>query len=1025
MKLNGSLSIVFAASLSIILSACGGGGSSSSASSDSTDNSNSNDTVDVVISDAPSVTALPRIVNTTNWKSAPLLTPQSDTDLEVEVVGNELLITIQSDNLSHGDHVQIYLDTDNTAATGFQFENQAWSQSGVDFIIEDGDLFKSTANDTTWSWDTNAGDITYAVSIDKLKINIDLTLLGDICNNLNVGVMTRDDDWNIATFYPISAKMQSFTLSYCSTTPVDTEAPFLSLIGANPLNLEVGSIYSELGATAIDNIDGDLSTGIVISSNVNTAVAGSYTVNYSVKDNAGNKATKTRKVEITAVTPEGITVDGNASDWINIPTLTSSSNGIMKVTDDAEKIYILVNADNLNENTQIFMDTDNRASTGLDLAAHMSGWSAGADYMLENNSLDKSTSNSALWAWDYTIGDTEFVKAGNILEVAIKKSDFEYLGNKIPMAFMSRDENWNVMYQIPEQAMPVYTLLFPTNSNQVKANADRITVANAGSITINVLANDISYSGSALEIILIDELPSHGTATIVSNKIKYKADAGFTGTDTFSYSIADVATGLYEDVATVTVEVAAPTNSAPIAKNDSASAPYNTQIAVNVLENDSDADGDTLSISSVGEAGNGQAVSSGGNIIYTPNTSFTGTDSVSYEISDGNGGTASAVLTITVQSIPNQDPEAKDDSVTTVETNEASISVLRNDFDPDGDNLAIIQISQGSNGTVTHNSNSAFIRYTANTGFLGTDTFTYIISDGNGGTDKALVTIVVTKNNPPVAVDDNVTTDGINTLRIRVKDNDFDPDNNGTDLTNDYTQPSNGTVARNTPSTLDYTPNPTFTGTDTFSYTIQDRSGATATATVFVTVPNNSPDAVEDVADVDFDKTVLVNVLANDTDPDGDTLSVESIVQPTVGSAVLNNDGTILFNPEGNIGSITVFYTVSDGRGGTDVAALTVASTDPNDGNDAYPSITNEVVTTPKNTAIFIDVLANDSDADGDVLILDQISPPDNGTAVKQSGGGVLYTPNPGFVGTDIFYYGVHDGHGHNGSGNVTITVTE
>ncbi len=80
------------------------------------------------------------MINTINWESSHILNPQSDTDLDVEVVGTELLITVISDNFSHGNHVQIYLDTDNKAASGFQFENQAWAQSGVDYIIEDGDL---------------------------------------------------------------------------------------------------------------------------------------------------------------------------------------------------------------------------------------------------------------------------------------------------------------------------------------------------------------------------------------------------------------------------------------------------------------------------------------------------------------------------------------------------------------------------------------------------------------------------------------------------------------------------------------------------------------------------------------------------------------------------------------------------------------------------------------------------------------------------------------------------------------------
>ncbi len=838
MKFNGTLSIVFAASLSAFLSACGGGSSSSVSSTTNNSSSTTNNSSTVNIQ-APSVVALPRVINPINWKNSHLLNSQSNTDLNIEVVGTELLINIESDNLSVGNHVQIYLDTDNNAGTGFQFENQAWSKSGVDYIIEDGYIFKSTASDTTWSWNNDISDISYGVRLDELNISIDLSLLGDICNSINVGVITRDNDWDIATFYPISARMQSFKVSYCSTTPDDTEAPVLTLTGANPLNLEVGSIYSELGATAIDNLDGDINANILITSNVNTSIAGNYTVNYEIIDNALNRATSIRTVIVTEATPEGITVDGNGSDWATIPALVSSSNGIMKVTDDAKKIYILINAENLNENTQIFMDTDNQASTGLDLASHINTWNAGADYILENNSLDKSTSNSPQWSWNYGIADIEFAKVGNILEAAIKKSDFEYLGNKIPMAFISSDENWNIQYQIPVQAMPVYSLQFPANSDQVSANNDNVTVANSGTINIDVLANDISYSGSALKILALQAGPDHGNASIESNKIKYVADTGFTGIDTITYTIIDVATGQHQDVAVVTIEVSAPNNNAPIANDDSASTVQNTQIAVDVLDNDSDADNDNLTITIIDPPVNGQVVVSANNTIYTPNTDF-----------------------------------------------------------------------------------------------IGSDTLTYKISDGNGGTDTAKVTITVTQ------------------------------------------------------------------------------------------APNNAPDAVEDVAAVDFDKTVLVDVLANDTDPDGDTLSVQSIVQPSVGTAVLNNDGTILVDPDGNIGSISVLYTVTDGRGGTDSATLTIASTDPNDGNDAYPDITNEVVTTPKNTPIFIDVLANDSDADGDVLVLDQVDQGENGTTSKVNGG-VLYTPNPGFTGTDIFYYGVHDGHGHNGSGNVTITITQ
>ena len=188
-------------------------------------------------------------------------------------------------------------------------------------------------------------------------------------------------------------------------------------------------------------------------------------------------------------------------------------------------------------------------------------------------------------------------------------------------------------------------------------------------------------------------------------------------------------------------------------------------------------------------------------------------------------------------------------------------------------------------------------------------------------------------------------------------------------------------------------------------------------------ISNEVPVANPDTVETEMDTSVIINLIANDTDPDNDVLSVLSIVQPSVGVATLNANGTIFFDPQNNVGSISIGYTVSDGRGGTDFAILTVSSTDPNNGNFGWPVIVDENVTTISGTAVFVDVLANDSDPDGDTLILDQLSGADNGTAIKINGG-IRYTPDPGFVGTDFVYYGVHDGFGHNGFGTITITVT-
>jgi hypothetical protein len=215
-------------------------------------------------------------------------------------------------------------------------------------------------------------------------------------------------------------------------------------------------------------------------------------------------------------------------------------------------------------------------------------------------------------------------------------------------------------------------------------------------------------------------------------------------------------------------------------------------------------------------------------------------------------------------------------------------------------------------------------------------------------------------------------------------------------------------------------------------YQVIDAAGnkSTATRTVFVGndaerhSPNSPPLALQDSTSTPYTSKVTINVLDNDTDSDCDPLSIISVSQPSLGVAIVNNDGSISFDPLGNVGSHFFNYTISDAHGGSSINGVTIASHDPDDGNDSWPTIGNDNVSTVENTPIFIKVLANDIDADGDQLILDQVDEPTHGYITKQNGG-ILYTPDLGYTGNDSFYYGVHDNHGHNGSGLVEITITQ
>ncbi|MEO0414667.1 MAG: tandem-95 repeat protein, partial [Verrucomicrobiota bacterium] len=217
-----------------------------------------------------------------------------------------------------------------------------------------------------------------------------------------------------------------------------------------------------------------------------------------------------------------------------------------------------------------------------------------------------------------------------------------------------------------------------------------------------------------------------------------------------------------------------------------------------------------------------------------------GLDSFTYSISDGNGGTDLATVTVDVNSV-NDLPTANDDSDSTDEGTPVVISVLPNDNDPDGDPLRVINANNGGNGTTSINSDGT-ITYTPANGFDGQDSFTYTISDGNGGTDTATVTVdVIDVNSAPDAVDDKFTAAFNNTLQVNkasgVLGNDSDPEMDNLSVINfDSTSASGGSISMNADGSFDYTPAAGFTGDDSFTYTVSDGNGGQDTAIVQIDV---------------------------------------------------------------------------------------------------------------------------------------------------------------------------------------------
>ncbi|HMB80445.1 MAG TPA: Ig-like domain-containing protein, partial [Vicinamibacterales bacterium] len=238
-------------------------------------------------------------------------------------------------------------------------------------------------------------------------------------------------------------------------------------------------------------------------------------------------------------------------------------------------------------------------------------------------------------------------------------------------------------------------------------------------------------------------------AISANGTLTFTPATGMNGSATVTVTLHDnggTANGGIDTSAPVTfVITVTPINRPPVAVADTATTTFKTPVTINVLANDSDPDGNTLTIQSVSScSNNGSAVIVGSQIRFTPSSDLTRgeTDTFTYTISDGKGGTATATVSVT---IINSAPVAVSNAVTTFKGEPIAINVLANDSDADRDRLTVISTTAPAHGTRSVSSNGT-ITYTPVAGYEGTDSFTYTISDGNGGTATATITVTMTKH---------------------------------------------------------------------------------------------------------------------------------------------------------------------------------------------------------------------------------------------------------------------------------------
>ncbi len=327
-----------------------------------------------------------------------------------------------------------------------------------------------------------------------------------------------------------------------------------------------------------------------------------------------------------------------------------------------------------------------------------------------------------------------------------------------------------------------------------------------------------------------------------------------------------------------------------------------------------------------------------GSFDYEPDLDFNGTDTFQYQANSDILG--SNIATVTIEIAPQPDPPvAGDDQATTKEDTPTTINLVANDVDPDGAlvRTSIVITQPTSHGTVEIDDEGLAL-YSPDADYFGTDTFQYTIDDAEGATSNAAtVTITVTSvNDVPIAVADEMLVRQGTSTNFDLLANDYDVDGTLNRQAIVITQsPKSGTIRFNADGTIIFTPDPTFLGIDTFSYTVRDNQGATsnrAVVTVNVSGQNQPPVAGDDTATTDREQPVTIDLIANDSDPEGQLVSGSiSISQaPGNGSVTLNLDGTADYQPAtGFVGVDTFRYTIRDDLNlASNVATVTVTVND-------------------------------------------------------------------------------------------------
>lgn len=536
----------------------------------------------------------------------------------------------------------------------------------------------------------------------------------------------------------------------------------------------------------------------------------------------------------------------------------------------------------------------------------------------------------------------------------------------------------------------------------------------------DVSLNDIEPEDEIMFFVPLSN-PTQGVFVFNENgSFTFQPNQNYNGTLVVNYLACDPCGACA--LVTLTINVTA-VNDLPIALNDSFSTNEENSVNATVAANDSDVDNgnSSLTYSLLGIAQNGSInFNNNGSFIYTPNLNFNGVESIEYQVCDPGQLCDIGLLSITVNPI-NDVPVALDDEFDGLEDIVITGDVSANDSDVDSPGLTYSVVSNPSYGNLNLLPNGSFTFQPTNN-FYGEVTFTYSVCDNASLCDQASVSIsILAANDTPVAVNDIFGVLINSSLSASIAINDYDVDN---DLLtySVVTDALNGNLTLNSNGSFIYTPDFLFVGSETITYSVCDLSLACDTGYLIIEMASNneSPDAVDDVFEINEDEPLVALVSGNDSDTDGYELDYELIVTPESGICVMSENGEFSFNPLLNFhGTIHFAYQVCDIFGACSIGEVTINVLPVNDA----PVAINDANSLLEDVSEYGWVSFNDNDVDGDNLTYTLIEGPMNGNINWFGNGSYEYIPNENFFGSDQITYTVCDPFGLCDNAILSISV--